>query len=145
MNHPARKVVAMGETIMDIIFHDDQPTAAVPGGSAFNCIISLGRAGVNALFMGETGADEVGTRITTFLKENHVDSRYLMQRDDVKSAISLAFLDENNDAHYSFYKQPPQLRPDAPRPVVEADDVITFGSYYAISDTTRQGVHEFLQ
>ena len=26
-----RKVIGMGETIMDIIFHGAQPTAAVPG------------------------------------------------------------------------------------------------------------------
>lgn len=39
-----RKVIGMGETIMDIIFHGAQPTAAVPGGSSFNSIISIGRA-----------------------------------------------------------------------------------------------------
>ena len=37
-----RKVIGMGETIMDIIFHGAQPTAAVPGGSSFNSIISIG-------------------------------------------------------------------------------------------------------
>lgn len=41
-----RKVIGMGETIMDIIFHGAQPTAAVPGGSSFNSIISIGRAGI---------------------------------------------------------------------------------------------------
>lgn len=38
-----RKVIGIGETIMDIIFHGEQPTAAVPGGSSFNSIISVGR------------------------------------------------------------------------------------------------------
>ena len=28
-----RRVIGIGETIMDIIFKDGQPTAAVPGGS----------------------------------------------------------------------------------------------------------------
>lgn len=30
---------------MDILFKADQPQTAVPGGSTFNSIISLGRAG----------------------------------------------------------------------------------------------------
>ena len=35
-----RKVIGIGETILDIIFRDGQPTAAVPGGSVFNGIVS---------------------------------------------------------------------------------------------------------
>lgn len=31
-----RKVIGIGETILDIIFRGDQPSAAVPGGSVFN-------------------------------------------------------------------------------------------------------------
>ena len=54
-----RKVIGMGETIMDIIFHGAQPTAAVPGGSSFNSIISIGRAGIPAVFVGETDRKSV--------------------------------------------------------------------------------------
>ena len=31
-----RKVIGIGETILDIIFKNDQPHTAVPGGSVFN-------------------------------------------------------------------------------------------------------------
>ena len=48
-----RKVIGIGETILDIIFRDDQPIGAVPGGSVFNGLISLGRVGVNAAFISE--------------------------------------------------------------------------------------------
>ena len=140
-----RKVIAMGETIMDIIFHGEQPTAAVPGGSSFNSIISLGRAGVPAVFLGETGRDEVGRRIAAFLRSNHVDARFLRMRDDIQSAVSLAFLDERNDAHYMFYKQPPRTLPDFEQPEVEADDVVQFGSYYALNPHIRPQVKGFLQ
>ena len=36
-----RKVIGIGETILDIIFRGDQPSAAVPGGSVFNGIAVL--------------------------------------------------------------------------------------------------------
>lgn len=140
-----RKAIAMGETIMDIIFHGEQPTAAVPGGSSFNSIISLGRAGIPAVFLGETGHDEVGRRIAAFLRTNHVDASYLRMRDDIQSAVSLAFLDERNDAHYMFYKQPPRTLPGFTHPDVEADDVVQFGSYYALNPHIRPQVKSFLQ
>ena len=31
-----RKVIGIGETILDILFRGDQPQAAVPGGSVYN-------------------------------------------------------------------------------------------------------------
>ena len=50
-----RKVIGIGDTILDIIFRGEQPSAAVPGGSVFNGIVSLGRMGVNIGFISETG------------------------------------------------------------------------------------------
>ena len=69
-----RKVIGIGETILDIIFRDEQPIGAVPGGSMFNGLISLGRAGLDCAFISETGNDRVGRRIISFLEENHVDA-----------------------------------------------------------------------
>ena len=57
-----RKVIGIGETVLDIIFKGDQPIQAVPGGSAFNAVISLGRVGVPTAFISETGNDRIGTR-----------------------------------------------------------------------------------
>ncbi len=68
-----RKVIGIGETILDIIFKDEQPIGAVPGGSVFNGVISLGRAGIKAAFICETGNDRVGRKIIQFLEDNHVD------------------------------------------------------------------------
>lgn len=55
-----RKVIGIGETILDIIFKNEQPTAAVPGGSTFNGLISLGRMGLPVTMITETGNDRVG-------------------------------------------------------------------------------------
>ncbi len=65
-----RKVIGIGETILDIIFRNDQPSAAVPGGSVFNGIVSLGRMGVNVCFISETGNRELmeKTAMTYFQK-----------------------------------------------------------------------------
>lgn len=140
-----RKVIGIGETVLDIIFKNDQPIGAVPGGSVFNGIISLGRAGVNATFISEAGNDRVGCNIIGFLKENGVNADNINVYPNSKSPISLAFLNENNDAEYVFYKDHPHDRLDFSYPDIERDDVVMFGSYYAVNPVIRPQVMGFLE
>lgn len=140
-----RRVIAMGETIMDILFQHNQPIAAVPGGSCFNSIISLGRTHTPSLFLGYTGSDHVGRQTIDFLHDNGVATDYFVMRQGEKSAISLAYLDQNGDADYMFYKVAPSMDGDAPMPTFTAGDVFLFGSFYASCDGTRQYVRRVLQ
>ncbi len=139
-----RKVIGIGETVLDIIFRDDQPISAVPGGSTFNAIISLGRSGVPTSFISETGNDRVGRMIIRFLQENGCDASSVNVYPDSKSPLSLAFLNEQNDAEYIFYKDHPNDRLDFNYPEVRQDDLVLFGSYYALNPVIRPQVKEFL-
>ena len=98
-----RKVIGIGETVLDIIFRNEQPISAVPGGSTFNAIISLGRSGVSTSFISETGNDRVGRNIIQFLRDNGCEADAVNMYPDSKSPLSLAFLNEQNDAEYIFY------------------------------------------
>lgn len=69
-----RKVIGIGETVLDIIFKGGKPIEAVPGGSSFNAVISLGRAGVNASFISEAGNDRIGEYVIQFLRDNGVNA-----------------------------------------------------------------------
>ena len=139
-----RKVIGIGETIFDIIFQNGQPTAGVPGGSAFNCVISLGRTGLPVTFISETGNDRVGDIILNFMRENGVSTDYMQVYPEGKSAISLAFLNEQSDAQYQFYKDYPACRLEVDFPKVEKDDIVVFGSYFALNPVLRTKVKEFL-
>ena len=140
-----RKVIGIGETILDIIFRDDQPIGAVPGGSMFNGLISLGRSGLDTAFISETGNDRVGRRIISFLEENHVDASNISVYPEAKSPVSLAFLNERNDAEYIFYKDHPHDRLEFIAPDIQPDDVVMFGSFYAINPVIRPQMLAFLQ
>lgn len=140
-----RKVIGIGETVLDIIFRGDEPIGAVPGGSVFNGVISLGRAGVPATFISEAGNDRVGRRIIRFLEENGVDGSHINVYPDSKSPISLAFLNDSNDAEYIFYKDHPHDQLDFAYPDVQPDDVVMFGSYYAVNPVIRPQVVGFLE
>lgn len=139
-----QKVIGIGETILDIIFKNEQPTAAVPGGSTFNGLISLGRTGVDVSFISEVGNDKVGDIIINFMKENGVRSDYICVYPDGKSPVSLAFLDEHNDAQYIFYKDYPSNRLDVAFPKIEKDDIVLFGSYFVLNPVLRSKVVDFL-
>ena len=139
-----RKVIGIGETILDIIFRNNRPHTAVPGGSTFNGLISLGRLGVPVSFISEVGNDHVGDIIRDFMKENNISTRYVDRFPDGKSPISLAFLDNDSNADYTFYKDYPKQRLDVPLPEINEDDIFIYGSYYSLNPALRERMVEFL-
>ena len=140
-----KRVIGIGETVLDILFKDDQPQKAVPGGSTFNSIVSLGRAGVPCVMVTEVGGDHIGDIICRYLQDNGVSSEYVCRHPNVKSHISLAFLDEHNDAQYIFYKDHASVSLDGPLPVFGNDDVVLFGSFFAINPVIRTVVGGLLR
>ena len=138
------KVIGIGETILDIIFRKGQPTAAVPGGSVFNGIVSLARAGVNVCFISETGNDRVGEIILQFMRDNGVSTDHVNVFPDGKSPVSLAFLNDRSDAEYIFYKDYPKQRLDVAYPEIEEDDIVMIGSYYALNPVLRDKIVDLL-
>lgn len=140
-----RKVIGIGETILDVIFEGDQPSAAVPGGSVFNGIVSLARVGADVCFISETGNDRVGNIILNFMRENGLSTDHVNVFPDGKSPVSLAFLNEKNDAEYIFYKDYPKQRLDVTYPPIEEDDIVVIGSYYALTPVLREKIVELLE
>ena len=140
-----RKVIGIGETVLDIIFKDDEPVSAVPGGSVFNALISLGRAGVKAALISETGNDHIGKKIIRFMESNGIDSSNVNVYAESKSPLSLAFLNEKNDAEYIFYKDHPHDQLDFIYPDIQPNDIVMFGSFYAINPVIRPQVAGLLE
>ena len=139
-----RKIFGIGETIYDILFRQGQPVAAVPGGSVFNGLISLGRTGLDCTFITEVGDDQVGQNILAFMQENGINTDYVSCYQGKKTAISLAFLDDSGDAHYSFYKDYPNNRLDFEMPLIQENDIVAFGAYFALNPVLKDKVRPFL-
>jgi len=134
----------VGETILDIIFKEGEPKTARPGGSSFNAAITLGRLGAPVTFISEMGQDRVGDMIEAFLEENGVASDYVSRYEIGQSAIALAFLNQKSDAEYQFYKDYPHQRLAVDFPDFKADDLLMFGSFYALNPGIRPRVKELL-
>ena len=140
-----RKVIGIGETMLDIIFKNGKPIEAVPGGSTFNGIVSLGRAGVSTIFISETGNDRVGEYVRDFLSRNNVDTSAINVFPETKSPVSLAFLDKDNNADYIFYRDQHHDHMDFTYPEINRDDIVVFGSFYAVNPSLRPQVSGLLE
>jgi len=105
----------------------------------------LGRAGVPCAMVTQTGSDHIGDMICAFLRNNGVSDEFVCRHPNTKSHITLAFLNENNDAQYEFYKDHATDMLDIPLPEVSAEDVVLFGSFFAINPVIRPVVGAFLR
>ena len=140
-----RKVIGIGETLLDIIFRNNRPVNAIPGGSTFNCMISLGRCNIPALFISELGNDRVGHLLQNFMRENNLSTEYIDFYDDGNSPVSLAFLDENRQAEYQFFRKFPKQRLQIAFPEINADDILILSSYFAVNPELREKVHALIR
>lgn len=150
----SRKITCIGETILDIVFKDNKPVAAVPGGSTFNAIISLGRTAgrdfkdVAVSMVTDIGDDHVADIVTSFMEANGVDTQNVTRYKNARTNISLAFLDSNSNAHYQFYKDrfdSSQREEKLASITFEKDDLVLFGSYFVINPELRSFVAPLLQ
>ncbi|MDR1783023.1 MAG: PfkB family carbohydrate kinase [Dysgonamonadaceae bacterium] len=139
-----RKIIGIGESILDIIFRNGQPERATPGGSVFNCMVSLSRCNIPAIFISELGNDKVGKLIKKFMKKNGLNTDHIYTFDDGASPVSLAFLDTNGDAEYQFFTDYPEKRLQSAFPEINEDDLLIIGSYFAVNPVLRQKLIEFL-
>ncbi len=140
-----RKVYAIGETVLDIIFKENQIQGAKPGGAMLNSSVSLGRSGANISLITEFANDQVGMVVNTFLNQNNVNTQDIYRHDDGKTAIAMAFLDAKNDASYVFYKAPPLNRLQINIPDFAPNDILLFGSFFGIEPGIRPKLFQIVR
>ena len=145
-----RSIIGIGETVLDIVLKEGKALAAVPGGSVFNSMVSLGRTAgkdfpdVPLVMVTQAGDDQVADLVTAFMEENHLDTRGVIHA-ACQSNISIAMLDAENNASYEFYR-------DAKAPLFQAlemtygpGDILLFGSTFAVGADTREQVRRMLR
>ena len=143
-------ITGIGETVLDIVFQDMQPQAAVPGGSTFNAMVSLGRTvgrdfpEVGLRMVSQIGDDAVGDLVFSFMDKNRVGTGAMM-RAPGQSTVSLAMLDANRNAKYEFFRDRslPPFR--APALAFGPGDIVLYGSFFAINPATREQTRALIQ
>jgi fructokinase len=134
-------IYTLGETTYDIIFKDNAPFRAVIGGSTLNISVTLGRLSIPVSFISRVGKDHIADISLKFLKENGIICDHIT-RFEGNSRISLAFLDEDGNASYQFYRN--TSMPGFQYPSTKKNDFVAFGSSVALSDENRDELLNFL-
>lgn len=139
-----RKIYTIGETVFDIIFKNGKAIDSTPGGAMLNTSVSLGRLNLPVSIVGDYSSDYIGRIIDAFLDENGVNRKYITKYENAQSRLALAFLDNDNNADYSFYKIRKDKKVTIAYPVTTKDDIILFGSFYGIKSDIRSSLKSFL-
>lgn len=72
-------------------------------------MISLGRLGIPVHFITELGQDQVGSNILSFMRENNLSTENVDIFCEGKSPVSLAFLNDQNEAGICFIPNIPKI------------------------------------
>jgi len=137
-------IYTIGETVLDIIINTMQTVQMRPGGSMLNTAISLGRLNIPVSHISLIANDKASEMLLSFFEENGVATNWLHRETGMKTSLALAFLDENRNADYSFYKEELTKTPDFFFPDVSPLDIVHFGSFFSLNPILHKPLHEFL-
>ena len=107
------KALCIGELLIDFVSTTPDVTLAeapgfvkAPGGAPANVAVGLAKLGVDAGFIGKVGADAFGDFLREVLRENSVNTDYLISGEG--SRTTLAFVATRSDGmkDITFYRHP---------------------------------------
>ena len=104
-------VVALGELLIDFATissdADGYPTmAAHPGGAPANFLAALTKFGANTALLGKVGTDTFGKLLIGTLKKNGIETRGLIETDDVFTTLAFVTFDQGGDRKFAFSRKP---------------------------------------
>lgn len=143
-------VVLTGEILIDLIgrnlnSHSSLGYTGVLGGSALNTAAILARVGVPTRFVGEVGQDFLGDWAIARIAERKIETRFIQQLPGVLTPLSLAQIDGQGDARFSFYRAfgTTQFQPDSA--AMARAKWFHFGSLSAFDPRNTAGIEHLLE
>lgn len=142
-------VITLGEMLIDFIpmekgvsLKENRGFFREPGGAPANVAVGVARFGGRTAFLGKVGADPFGRFLIDVLNENGVETTYVIQSQEAKTALAFVVLDESGDRDFMFYRDPSAdmlYRPDElPSEVFRQSNIFHFGSISLINNPLRE-------
>lgn len=139
-----KKIIAIGESVLDTTFSGNQPTRSFMGGRIANAAAILGSMGLPVAMVSECCADRVGDIIIDYLTRHHVDVTSIDRYTEGSTAMSAIFTDDSGKDTLVNYGTYPKERFDVVWPRIDEDDIVLFGSLYAITEPQRAALFELV-
>ncbi|GIW32475.1 carbohydrate kinase family protein [Meiothermus ruber] len=143
-------VVLTGEILVDFIGRNllSKPTLSyhgVLGGSALNTAAILARLGIPTRFVGELGQDFLGDWALARIAERKIETRFIQQLPEVATPLSLAELDSQGNARFSFYRAFGATRFSPDSAAMARARWFHFGSLSAFDPRNIPGIQSLLE
>lgn len=136
-----RKIIAIGKCGLDVIMNEGVPVASFPGGRILNAAASLGSLGYEVSMVGECARDAVGDIVVGFLEDCNVNTRSIDRYTEGVTPATLRFSPSGDTVAYSRY---PTDGFDVVWPRIDADDIVIFGSFFALDERVRSRLLEII-
>lgn len=139
-----RKIIAIGESVLDTVFEGGKPVKSFVGGRIACAAASLGSLGLPCQMISECTTDSVGDIVMDYLSRHGVDTRLVDRYPDGATPFSAIFPTQSGKAiiNYGSYAK---KRFDVVWPRIDEDDIVIFGSLYAIDLPQRERLYELLK
>ncbi len=138
------KVIAVGQACLDILHEEGQPVKSAVGGRIANMAVALSRAGVEVEYVSECATDGAGDMVVGYLNANGVGTKSIDRFTEGLTQLSLIFRDKDGNERFSEYVKYPDSRFDVLWPKIEKNDIVVFGSFFAVEESVRQQLTELL-
>ena len=104
-------VVALGELLIDFATvttdTDGYPTmTAHPGGAPANFLAALTKYGFATALLGKVGTDTFGKLLLQTMEKAGIETRGLVQAEDVFTTLAFVTFDESGDREFAFSRKP---------------------------------------
>ncbi|MBD5324083.1 MAG: hypothetical protein HDS02_04505 [Bacteroides sp.] len=141
-----RKIIIIGECTLDLLFpsadtlSDAMNVTAVPGGRLLNAAALLGDAGCDVTFVGDAANDPIGDFLVSFLGRHGVNTDSIDRFTDGITATNMLFQASDTLCVRDY----PSQRFDVMWPRIEADDIVVFGTFFAVDARVRSQLLDLL-
>ncbi len=139
-----RKVIAIGESVLDTVYCNHKPVSSFVGGRVSNAAASLAELGLHVSMVSECCTDMVGDWVVDFFEKHHVDTKSIDRYTDGSTPLAAIFKSDEGQDTIVNYGQYPANRFNVIWPRIDEDDVVLFGSYYAIDEPQRERLFDLL-
>ena len=139
-----RKIIAIGESILDTVYQDNKPVRSFIGGRVSNAAAALGDLGFPVSMVSECCTDKVGDWVVDFFEKHNVNTKSIDRYTDGSTPFAAIFKEDDESDKIVNYGVYPNNRFNVIWPRIDEDDILLFGSYYAIDLPQREKLYDLL-
>lgn len=100
------KVWVTGDAVVDLIPDGDANYLKCPGGAPANVAVAISRLGGDSAFFGRVGQDPLGRFMKQVLKDEGVDTHYMLLDKEHRTSTVIVDLDDHGERSFTFMVKP---------------------------------------